>query len=73
MDFSVVLFPTGRVSFSLDKDTVKKVPGSIAELDGRFERNRGESLDVGYDSQPKVTALPVFPTISRLMYEETSR
>ena len=61
----------------------KKVPGSIAELDGRFERNlsacghaqadRGESLDVGYDSQPRMTALPVFPTISRLVNEETSK
>jgi hypothetical protein len=35
------------------------VPASIAELDGRFERNRGEYLHVCYDSQPKMVAVPI--------------
>jgi len=49
------------------------VPGSIAELSGRFERNRGEYLHVCYESQPKAEVVPIYPTISRLMNEETSK
>jgi len=52
---------------------MESVPAPIAELDERLEQNRGEYLPVCYDGQPKMTALPVFPTICRLMNEETSK
>ena len=54
------------------------------QLDGRFERNRsaqaghaqanrGEYLHVCYESQPKAEVVLIYPTISRLMNEETSK
>jgi hypothetical protein len=41
------------------------VQASIAELVGRFERDRGEYLHVCYDGLPKSVAVPISPTLEQ--------
>jgi hypothetical protein len=48
-------------------------PLLVSDLVERFERNRGEYVHVCHDRQPGVAVVPTCPTISQLLYEETSK